>query len=60
MIALRLPGPDEAAEIVEALLVAADAVADHAPDLADRRRELAHDIGDALDTLPAPTTREDT
>ncbi|MFB7776885.1 hypothetical protein [Streptomyces bauhiniae] len=54
---LRLPGgPDDAGELVEALLTAADAKATDAPALATRWRQLAHDIGDALDTLPTPTT----
>lgn len=54
---LRLPrGPADAAEIVEGLLVAAAARETTAPELADRWREIAHQIGDALDALPPPTT----
>ncbi|MET8765505.1 hypothetical protein [Streptomyces sp. NPDC004658] len=53
---LTLPGgPDDAGELVEALLVAADTRDQHAPAQAARWRELAHDIGDALDQLPSPT-----
>ena len=59
MIAIRLPSADDAAEVIEALLTAADACEHRAPDLAARRRALACDIGDALDQLPQPTTRED-
>ena len=52
---LRLPGgPDDAAELVEALLAAANTRDHHAPAQAARWRQLAHDIGDALDTLPPP------
>ncbi|MFI8853642.1 hypothetical protein ACIGW3_26100 [Streptomyces sp. NPDC053499] len=47
-------GPDDVAEVVESLIVAADACEPTAPDLADARRALANRIGDALDTLPAP------
>jgi hypothetical protein len=54
---LKLPGgPDDAGELVEALLVAADTRDQHAPAQATRWRQLAHDIGDALDQLPTPTT----
>lgn len=60
MIRVHLPGPDDLAEIVDALLTAADHAETHAPDLAARRRQLADSIGDALDQLPTPTTREDT
>ncbi|MFM9602717.1 hypothetical protein [Streptomyces turgidiscabies] len=56
---LKLPGgTQDATEIVEALLVAAQAREDTAPDLATRWRNLAHDIGDGLDALPPP--RQDT
>ncbi|AEW94633.1 MULTISPECIES: hypothetical protein [Streptomycetaceae] len=54
MIALYLPGIEGAAEVVDALLTAADAVQSGAPDLAARRRGLADAIGDALDALPQP------
>ncbi|CAL9303008.1 hypothetical protein [Streptomyces sp. SudanB91_2054] len=54
-VLLRLPGgPDDASEIVDALLTAADACEGLAPELATRRRQLAHDLGDALDRLPVP------
>ncbi|WP_199807456.1 hypothetical protein [Streptomyces sp. NRRL F-5650] len=42
------------AEIIDALLSTADGCEDRAPALAARRRQLAHDMGDALDQLPAP------
>jgi hypothetical protein len=52
---LRLPGgPDDAGELVEALLTAADTREATAPAIAARWRQLANDIGDALDTLPTP------
>ncbi|MFE2112017.1 hypothetical protein ACFXAY_01305 [Streptomyces microflavus] len=52
---LRLPGgASEASEIVEALLVAAGTRDTTAPKLAARWRQIADDIGDALDQLPAP------
>ncbi|MBQ0827666.1 hypothetical protein [Streptomyces tagetis] len=52
---LRLPGgAGDASELVEALLVAAQAREATAPDLAARWRRIAHDISDALDALPAP------
>ncbi|MGW4950634.1 hypothetical protein [Streptomyces parvulus] len=52
-VLLRLPGgTDDASEIVDALLTAADACEGRAPELAARRRQLAHDVGDALDQLP--------
>ncbi|MCD7440278.1 hypothetical protein K4B79_18865 [Streptomyces lincolnensis] len=56
---LRLPGGTrDATELVEALLVAAQARETTAPELATRWRQLAHDIGDSLDALPPP--RQDT
>lgn len=45
-------GVDDITEIVESLLVAADQADDHAPQLAERRRVLADQLGDALDELP--------
>ncbi|MFJ8992656.1 hypothetical protein ACIRQH_19945 [Streptomyces sp. NPDC102279] len=51
---LKLPTGTDAAELVEALHVAADARDDTAPELATRWRTLANDIGDALDALPKP------
>lgn len=59
MIALRLPAADDAAECVEALLIAAETRDQSAPDQAARWRQLADDIGDALETLPVPTGQED-
>ncbi|MFF1483099.1 hypothetical protein ACIGZH_01850 [Streptomyces sp. NPDC058319] len=51
--------PGDVAEVVECLLIGADDCTGHAPDLANRRRALAHHIGDALDRLPTPNTREE-
>ncbi|MET9729639.1 hypothetical protein ABZZ79_02930 [Streptomyces sp. NPDC006458] len=52
---LSLPGGTrDASELVEALLVAAQARDTTAPQLAARWRKLADDIGDALDALPPP------
>ena len=59
MIHLILPSADDLAELVEVLLVAADTRDDRAPAQAARWRSLAHDLGDALDTLPRPATTED-
>lgn len=56
---LHLPGGTrDATELVEALLVAAQAREDTAPELAARWRDLANSIGDGLDALPPP--RQDT
>jgi hypothetical protein len=56
---LKLPGGTrDASELVEALLVAAQAREETAPELATRWRHLADTIGDALDALPPP--RQDT
>lgn len=60
MISLRLPAADDLAEVVEALLVAAETRDEHAPTQAGRWRALAHDLGDALDQLPLPTNRNPT
>lgn len=60
MIALRLPAADDAAECVEALLIAAETRDETAPAQAARWRQLADDIGDALDTLPTPAGQEST
>lgn len=54
-VVVRLTGTDDLSEIVEALLTAADAKEAHAPELAERWRTLANDVGDALDGLPQPT-----
>ncbi|MDX3831357.1 hypothetical protein [Streptomyces europaeiscabiei] len=54
-LVVRLGSTDDLAEIVEALLAAADTRANHAPAQAERWRTLAHDFGDALDQLPQPT-----
>ncbi|MFJ4009425.1 hypothetical protein [Streptomyces sp. NPDC090026] len=52
---LLLPGGTrDASDIVEALLVAASARESTAPALAARWRQIADDIGDALDALPPP------
>ncbi|SFK74735.1 hypothetical protein [Streptomyces pini] len=59
-VTLRLPSADDLSEVVDSLLDAADACEKHAPTLAAKRRRLAESIGDALDLIPAPTTREDT
>lgn len=59
MISLRLPSADDAAELVEALLEAADTRDADAPTQAARWRGLAHDLGDALDALPTPTPFEE-
>lgn len=53
-VAVHLTGPDDLAEIVEALVTAAEAKEADAPELALRWRWLANDLGDALDTLPTP------
>ncbi|MBE4783945.1 hypothetical protein [Streptomyces caniscabiei] len=57
-IVVRLTSPDDVSEIVEGLLTAAEARQTAAPDLANRWRNLAHNIGDALDQLPTPATPE--
>ncbi|WP_433893062.1 hypothetical protein [Streptomyces sp. CA-111067] len=54
MISLRLPAAADLAELVDALLAAADVCEDRAPELAARRRALADDLGDGLDALPQP------
>ncbi|MGK5529343.1 hypothetical protein [Streptomyces sp. URMC 129] len=60
MIALVLPGgTDDAAEVIDALLSSADACEGNAPELAARRRALADQLGDALDTLPRPIHLEE-
>jgi hypothetical protein len=55
VIALWLPCADDVAELVDALLEAADTCQTRAPDIAARRRALADQLGDALDHLPQPT-----
>ena len=45
-------GLDDVAEVVECLLMGADAAS--SVELAARRRALADGIGDALDAIPAP------
>lgn len=54
MIRLHLPAADDVAELVDALLAAADACELRAPLLAQKRRSLADQLGDALDQLPQP------
>ncbi|MFJ8054920.1 hypothetical protein [Streptomyces sp. NPDC096142] len=57
---LRLPGGTrDATELIEALLVAAQARETTAPELATRWRQLADDIGDGLDALPPPRHEHD-
>ncbi|MFI1472077.1 hypothetical protein [Streptomyces wuyuanensis] len=50
---------DDVAEVVDSLLDAADACEPHAPRLAEKRRCLAEQLGDALDVLPKPTDQEE-
>ncbi|MEU6496417.1 hypothetical protein ABZ890_39575 [Streptomyces sp. NPDC046984] len=52
-------GPGDVAEVIECLLVGAEHCAGYAPELAEHRRTLANQLGDALDALPAPTIREE-
>jgi hypothetical protein len=60
VISLRLPAADDVAELVEALLAAADTRDTTAPTQAARWRDLANDLGDALEHLPQPIPfRED-
>ncbi|MEH0428808.1 hypothetical protein QBB34_21235 [Streptomyces stelliscabiei] len=54
-LVVRLESTDDLAEIVEALLTAAEAKEADAPALTERWRTLAHNFGDALDALPQPT-----
>jgi hypothetical protein len=54
VIRLYLPAADDVAELVDALLAAADACELRAPALAQKRRALADQLGDALDHLPTP------
>ncbi|MBP2583360.1 hypothetical protein J3A78_003838 [Streptomyces sp. PvR006] len=54
-VVLRLPGPDDVADLIEALHTAADAVEERAPELAAARRTLADSFGDELDRLPQPS-----
>ncbi|MBK3631599.1 hypothetical protein ACGFNQ_02555 [Streptomyces asoensis] len=57
---LKLPGGTrDASELVEALLVAAQAREATAPELAARWRDLADSIGDGLDALPPPRQEHD-
>lgn len=53
---LKLGSTQDASELVEALHIAADARADTAPQISARWRQIANDIGDALDALPKPRT----
>ncbi|MFM9675806.1 hypothetical protein [Streptomyces brasiliscabiei] len=57
-IVVRLTSADDVSEIVEGLLTAAEVKQTDAPTLANRWRDLAHNIGDALDRLPTPTATE--
>ncbi|MDX3087161.1 hypothetical protein PV620_30120 [Streptomyces sp. ME02-6978a] len=51
-MALHLTGlsPEDLAEVVDCLLLGADQTANTV--IAERRRHIAHGIGDALDALP--------
>lgn len=51
-MALHLTGlsAEDVAEVVDCLLLGADQTANE--QIAERRRDLAHSIGDALDELP--------
>lgn len=53
-MALHLTGlsAEDVAELVDCLLLGADHTAN--AQIAERRRHLAHGIGDALDSLPTP------
>lgn len=53
-MALHLTGlsTEDVAEVVDCLLLGAEQTAN--AQIAERRRQLAHGIGDALDALPAP------
>ncbi|MFE7928364.1 hypothetical protein ACFU6S_06420 [Streptomyces sp. NPDC057456] len=55
-MALHVTGlrPGDLTEVVDCLLLGSAACADTCPALSARRRELAHAIGDGLDTLPRP------
>lgn len=57
VMTLRGLSADDLAEVVECLILGADAVADSAPPLALCRRDLAHEIGDALDAIPTQAVR---
>ncbi|WP_199807865.1 hypothetical protein [Streptomyces sp. NRRL S-350] len=50
-------GVAEVVEIVDCLLLGAAVVEPDAPELADRRRGIADELGDALDRLPGPAAR---
>ncbi|WP_183154757.1 hypothetical protein [Streptomyces shenzhenensis] len=53
-MALQLSGlsADDLAEVVDCLLLGAEQTANS--EIAERRRSIAHGIGDALDALPTP------
>ncbi|MBK3625467.1 hypothetical protein JHN59_11535 [Streptomyces sp. MBT49] len=55
-MALHVTGlrPADLTEVVDCLLLGSAACAETCPALSARRRELAHAIGDSLDTLPRP------
>lgn len=55
MIRLQFTLPDEVAEYVDALLVAAATVAAEDPARARRYEQHARHLGDQLDKLPIPT-----
>lgn len=54
MVRVEWSDPADVARIVEALLLAADVDEVTNPDLARRYRDIADDLGDALDALPRP------
>lgn len=59
-MALHLTGlsAEDLAEVVDCLLLGAEQTANH--QIAERRRYIAHGIGDALDQMPAPRTGDET
>lgn len=58
-MALHLTGlsTEDIAEVVDCLLLGAEQTA--SAQIAERRRHLAHGIGDALDQMPSPRTTDD-
>ncbi|GAA0704782.1 hypothetical protein GCM10010193_69730 [Kitasatospora atroaurantiaca] len=58
-LAIELDTAAEAADLVEALLAAADRAERRSPERAARLRGLADGIGDGLDALPRPARLSD-
>lgn len=58
-MALHLTGlsPEDLAEVVDCLLLGAEQTVND--QIAERRRDLAHDLGDALDSLPGPRVADE-